>query len=90
MQYPKFYWNVKKDGVNRLLSRLVGIIIDQDGVEPMYRPAISLENRAGQLYVEFHLTASTSLIVLIDRFGIHFKHVDFMEEYENGNLQHYK
>jgi len=82
LEFDRFFWHSSQDNIHRLVNRLVGFQLAEDGIYPVYQPLISVETRSGQLYVEFHLSRWKSYILLFDRFGVHTKEFDIRKEYD--------
>jgi hypothetical protein len=79
-EYDRFLWHMEMDGIHRLFSRLVGFQVNNDGIFPVYQPALSVESRAGQLFIEIHWSRYTSRVLLFDRNGIHSQKYDVRED----------
>ena len=84
-EYDKFLWHMKIDGIHRLFSSLVGFKVNEDGMFPIYQPILSVESRAGQLFVEVHLSRFTSRVFLFDRLGVHTQKYDTRKDMEKAH-----
>ena len=70
-ELKRFIWATKQDERLALFLRIVGVKLNEIGLNPIYQPRIVFEKRAGQLLIEVSLSVWKSWLILIDRNGIH-------------------
>ena len=80
VHYKRFHWRIKRDGVNRLFCRLIGILVSENRINPMYKPLLSIEKSEEKLCCEIHLSKYKSLLCVFDQFGIHIKQFDIRKD----------
>jgi len=80
-EYQRFYWFKRSGERLTFFVRLVGIKWAEN-ISPIYKPLISVEKRAGQVFIEIAFTVWVSWLILIDRNGIHTSVFDLRKRYQ--------
>ena len=81
VEYQRFYFSIKVDNFARIFSRLVGLKVIDKEIYPVYQPIFSYKKNKGNYFFEIHFSRWKSLVLNINKTGIHWKWFDIREEY---------